>query len=64
METDRLVTVYISTQHRERLKALVEATSPKPKLGGMVEHLIDEALKSRGIDLETLQAVQEAPSAV
>ena len=60
------MTVYIDETHRERLRELVAGTSPRPKLGGMVEHLIDqelgrranadEALKSRGLDKKRRRA--------
>lgn len=54
---EQLKTVYISARHRGRLKALVEHVKPKPKLGGMVEYLIDEALRARGISPETLEPI-------
>ena len=54
----RLVTVYIDETHRERLGVLVSQTSPKPKLGGMVEHLIDQELERKCIDPKTLKPIE------
>lgn len=55
--------VVIDKLHHKRLAWLVQNQRPQTDMGGMLEHLIDTAIESRGFDPETLKPAKNRKTA-